>query len=123
MPISLVLNEEQNGVFSQAAKAAKLEVSSNRGTITLTRENWEQVRAAVKALHEKKYSVKTKTVEHLEVCYYAQEILNKIDGVAGEFSAPVASNDDTVGIIGNISEEEVETFFNPPESTDNDSND
>lgn len=98
MPVALPLNEEQVSVFNQALKGKTIPFTNNRNVIQLTRENWEAIRDAIQDLHTKKFKVRTKTVEHLEVCYYAQEILQKIDSASIEFRTP-PTNDNVIGVV------------------------
>lgn len=130
MPVSLFLNEGQVDVLNRAFKGKKTAPTVTGRTVTVTRDNVVPIREAVHALHQKKFSVRTKTVEHLETCYYAKQILDRLDAIAAEFEIPPVNetNDNTVGIV-EVAEEEVETFpfveYNDttePESDDNNDN-
>jgi hypothetical protein len=108
MPVSLFLTPEQLDVVNLANKSKKVPFRCTRNSLELTHENWEQVRDLVKALHTKKFNIKTKTVENLETCYYASQVLDKIAGAENHFKHNPPRNDNAIGIVTNDTEEEQE---------------
>ena len=104
MPVALPLNENQMAVYEQAVKGKTLNIKMQGRSLLLTRENHTVVRDAVSKLHEKKLKVKSKTIEHMETCFFAQQILEQIDRVCAEFT-----NDNTVGVVSEpVAEPEVD---------------
>lgn len=98
MPVSLILNEEQLDVFSAAMKGKGVTFNTKgRNHIYLTQENWESIRDAVTALHTKNFNIRTKTIDHMERCYYASQILEKISGLSSSFNT--ASNNDNATVV------------------------
>lgn len=94
MPVALFLSDRQLEVFSTATKGKSIEYkTAGRGTVQLTAENWEAIREAIMELHSKKFAIRTKTVEHLEVCYYAQEILSKFRDMEHDLRSLPCAND------------------------------
>jgi hypothetical protein len=94
MPVALPLNENQMAVYEQAVKGKDITIKISGRSLLLTRENHAAVRDAVTKLHEKKLKIKSKTIEHMETCYFAQQILEQIERVCAEFT-----NDNTVGVV------------------------
>lgn len=79
MPVSLNLNSDQLTTLGNALKGKNiLEIKSGIRFVTITRENLIPLKEALEAFHAKRYKVKTKTVLHLEDCYYTQQILEKL---------------------------------------------
>jgi hypothetical protein len=100
MPVALFLNDQQLDVFNAAVKGKSIEFkTSGRGNVQLTAENWEAIREAVKELHNTKFNIRTKTVDHMETCYYAQQVLEKISNMENELKAMPPVNDNTIGIV------------------------
>jgi hypothetical protein len=97
MPVSLPLTNDEAEVVRNATKAKKIEVAFSGRNAQLTSDNFTAIRDALKAFHQKKRSVKTRTVQHLEICYNVQCVLDKMQQVAGSFGVPSdtfdASND------------------------------
>lgn len=94
MPVALPLNENQMAVYEQAVKGKNLTIKVQGRSLMLTRENHAVVRDAVTKLHEKKLKVRSKTIEHMETCFFAQQIIEQLDRVCVEFT-----NDNTVGLV------------------------
>lgn len=120
MPVSVFLTPEQLDVVKAANKDGKVDVKTTTNSLQLTHENWQAVRDAVQALHTKKFTIKTKTVENLETCYYCSQVLEKIQGVSMHFittKPPVPAND---GEIGTVTTEETteETETSQAEETE-----
>lgn len=115
MPVSVILSPEQLDVVKQANKGDKVSVKCTTNSMQLTHENWEAVRDMLQTLHNKKFNIKTKTVDHLQTCYYAQQVLEKIATASEHFiNNPLpAKNDNVVGVV------EVEA---PAETTDSEEN-
>jgi hypothetical protein len=108
MPIALFLNEEQLDVFNNALKGKEITFKTiGRTNIQLTAENWEAIREALLELHNKKFSIRTKTIEHLETCYYAEQILSKITTLEGDLKELPPVNDNTIGTVTIPSDEEM----------------
>jgi methyl-accepting chemotaxis protein len=94
MPIALTLSDRQVDVLAAATKGRDIKWNNaGRNTIQLTAENWEEIRQAVLELHARKYAIKTKTIDHMETCYYAQQILEKFHHIEGELSRIPSAND------------------------------
>lgn len=112
MPVSLILNDQQLDIFNAALKGKSIDFKTiGRSHILLTAENWQEIRDAIKDLHDKKFGIRTKTVEHLETCYYAYEIIGKIHVLENDLRRLPLANDNKVGVVAS---EEPET---PPVST------
>jgi hypothetical protein len=94
MPVLVPLNELQRSTLEKAIKNRKIEVVVRGRQLQLTAANAQKIRDAVEELHLKKFKIKTKTVEHLEICYSAQEIIRIIDSAMPEFT-----NDNKIGVI------------------------
>ena len=114
MPVALTLNDYQMDVVNAALKGKNINVKINRNTVNLTSENWEEIRNAVQDLHNKKFKIRTKTAEHLETCYYAEQVLERIGFAAVEFRPATEDNDNTIGLVIDNTGDET-----PEEDTDN----
>lgn len=113
MPVALILNREQMEVFNAALKGSKLEITTKGRQVTLTRDNHENIREAVEKLRDKKLAIKTKTVVHLEMCYLADQIIDRINTVAVELAPlPEVENDNTIGLVVDNTVEEEESSDN-----------
>lgn len=99
MPVALGLNHDQWSVLEQALKGKNIaNLQSHIRTVQLTTENVIPIRDAVKALHNKKFRIKTKTVEHIETCLYCEQIIKRINSLLYNFP-DVAANDADVGLV------------------------
>lgn len=115
MPVALPLNENQMAVYEQAVKGKNLTVKIQGRSLMLTRENHAVVRDAVEKLHEKKLKVKSKTIEHMETCFFAQQIIEQLDRVCVEFT-----NDNSIGLVSEPEEtigDETESPFEVEDDT------
>lgn len=109
MPVALVLNEDQMEVFNAATKGSKLEIAIRGRQVSLTRDNHEEIRELVVKLRDKKLAVKTKTVMHLETCYFADQILTHIDRVTQAFKPLPTENDNEIGLVVDNTETDEES--------------
>jgi len=112
MPVSLTLNDAQLEVFNAAIKNRKVEYKTlGRNNIQLTAENWAEIRDAIQELHDKKFKVRTKTREHLETCYYADQIVAKIIDASSAFGIQPMNDNSTVVAVETSSDEEVKPIL------------
>jgi hypothetical protein len=111
MPIQLVLTEDQARIYNMVIEGGKTKKSNlptphNGRIVPLTADNYNVIRDEVKALHLKKFKVKNKKAEHLEICFYAQQILNKLNSLEREFTPYLSEdNDNIIGIVSDPEEE------------------
>lgn len=129
MPVSLPLTDDEVEALTKATKG-KVEVTLNGRTLTLTRDTIIPIRQALHRMHQKKVAIKTKSIDNVEFCYYAQRVIGKLDKAAGEFGPlPEADNDDTTGIVSEpiiedvVTEEEVVEQTLAPEENNDDADD
>jgi hypothetical protein len=102
MPVSFNVNSQQKEVIEFALKGKKiLEVKSNARTIELTSDNVIPFKEAIQSFYDKKFSVKSKNVMHLEACFLAQELLNRVNHIISlEFpNINEPANDSDIGVV------------------------
>lgn len=94
MPISLFLSDQQMDILTTATKGKDIQFKTlGHSTVHLTAENWEAIRDAVTELHSQKFKIKTKTIDHMETCFFAQQILGKIKTLEGDLQRIPPVND------------------------------
>lgn len=123
MPVSLPLSNEEAEAVRQAAKNSKMEVAFSGRRLELTTANFIPIRESIKAFHAKKRAIKTRTVLHLETCFNLEQVLSKMERLAGDFGVPATGftpepeNDNVSGPI-EVTEEPTVTEATDDGNTD-----